>query len=53
MTTSKLVFSFDQKINGSKAPVFAWSQDGNYCAIGTENKYIYVIDKKGKRLAEK
>lgn len=53
MSTSKQVFCFDQKINGSKAPVFSWSLDSSYCAIGTENRYVYIIDKRGKRLAEK
>ncbi len=51
MTTSKQVFLFDQKVNGYKAPIFSWSQDGNYCAIGTQNRYIYIIDKKGKMMA--
>ena len=53
MTTSKQVFTFDQKINGYKAPVFCWSQDSSYCIIGTENRYVYIIDKRGKTIAEK
>lgn len=53
MTTTKQIFFYDQKINGSKAPIFSWSQDSSYCAIGTDNRYVYIIDKRGKRLAEK
>jgi len=53
MTTSKQIFAYDPRFNGSKAPVFCWSQDSSYCAIGTENKYVYIVDKRGKRIAEK
>ena len=53
MTTSKQVFSFNQKYNGNKNPAFSWSKDSSYLAIGTSNKYIYIVDKRGKMLAEK
>ena len=53
MTTSKQIFSFNQKFNGNRAPVFSWSKDSSYCAIGTANKYIYIVDKRGKVLVEK
>lgn len=52
MSTSKQVFSFLQKVNGSRAPVIAWSQDSSYLAVGTENKYVYVVDKRGKVVGE-
>ena len=52
MTTSKQIFSFPSKTNGSK-PVISWSKDSTYLAIGTENKYVYISDKRGKLLAEK
>lgn len=52
MTTSKQIFTFPAKNNGSK-PTFAWSKDSNYIAVGTENKYVYVSDKRGKVVAEK
>ena len=52
MTTSKQVFNFNQKFNGNKAPVFAWSKDSSYLAVGTGQKYVYVVDKRGKVLVE-
>ena len=52
MTTSKQIFAFPAKNNGSK-PTFVWSKDSNYIAVGTENKYVYVSDKRGKIVAEK
>ena len=53
MTTSKQIFSFNQKFNGNRAPVFAWSKDSSYLAVGTSQKYIYIVDKRGKVLIEK
>lgn len=53
MSTSKQIFSFNQKHNGSRAPVFAWSKDSSYLAIGTAQKYVYIVDKRGKVLVEK
>ena len=53
MTTSKQVFSFNQKFNGSKSPVFCWSKDSSYLAVGTCQKYVYILDKRGKVLVEK
>lgn len=53
MTTSKQIFSFNQKQNGNKAPVMAWSKDSSYLAIGTCNRYVYIVDKRGKTLVEK
>ena len=52
-STSKQVFSYAQKTNGNRAPVICWSQDSAYLAVGTENKYVYVIDKRGKLLMDK
>ncbi len=53
MSTCKLVFQFDQKHNGKQPPIMAWSQDFSYCAIGTAERLVYVIDKRGKIIAEK
>lgn len=53
MSTSKQIFSFNQKNNGSRAPAFAWSKDSSYLAIGTAQRYIYIIDKRGKVLVDK
>lgn len=53
MTTSKQIFGFNQKLNGTKAPVLVWSKDSSYLAIGTAQKYIYIVDKRGKTLVEK
>lgn len=53
MTTSKQIFFFNQKNNGSRAPVISWSQDSTYLAVGTENRFVYITDKRGKVLAEK
>jgi hypothetical protein len=53
MSTCKLVFQFDQKHNGKQPPILAWSQDSSYCAIGTSEKLVYIIDKRGKIIAEK
>ena len=53
MTTSKQIFSFNQKVNGSKAPVVAWSKDSSYLAVGTDHKYVYIVDKRGKFLSKK
>jgi hypothetical protein len=53
MSTSKQVFAFNQQTNGNKAPVICWSQDSAYLAVGTENRYIYIIDKRGKMTADK
>ncbi len=50
MSTSKQIFSFNSKTNGSKAPATAWSKDSAYLAIGTENKSVYIVDKRGKVL---
>jgi hypothetical protein len=51
MSTSKQVFSFNSKTNGGKAPAMAWSKDSAYLAIGTENRSVYIVDKRGKLLA--
>lgn len=51
MTTSKQIFSFGQKTNGTKPPAIAWSHDSSYLAIGTDHKYAYIIDKRGKVVA--
>lgn len=53
MSTSKQIFSFGQKTNGSRPPVVAWSHDSSYLAIGTEKKYVYIVDKRGKVLIDK
>lgn len=51
MSTSKQVFAFNSKTNGSKPPSIAWSKDSAYLAIGTENRMVYIVDKRGKVLA--
>jgi hypothetical protein len=48
MTTSRQIFSFTSKTNGNKAPAISWSKDSTYLAIGTDNKMIYIVDKRGK-----
>jgi hypothetical protein len=48
MTTSKQIFAFNSKTNGSKAPAISWSKDSSYLAVGTDNKMIYIVDKRGK-----
>ena len=53
MTTSKQVFHFNQKYNGNKSPVFSWSKDSSYLAVGTTQRYVYIVDKRGKLLIEK
>lgn len=53
MSTSKQIFNFNQKNNGSKAPVTSWSKDSSYLAIGNERNFVYIIDKRGKVLVEK
>lgn len=53
MSTSKQVFAYNSKTNGSKAPAFSWSKDSSYLAIGTDNKLVYIVDKKGKMLAQR
>jgi hypothetical protein len=53
MTTSKQIFTFNQKVNGSQAPCMAWSKDSSYLAVGTDHKYVYIVDKRGKVLVEK
>lgn len=53
MTTSKQIFTFPQKVNGSQAPAIAWSKDGSYLAIGTDHRYVYIVDKRGKMLFDK
>ena len=53
MSTSKQVFSFNQKYNGNKSPVFSWSKDSSYLAVGTTQRYVYIVDKRGKLLVEK
>lgn len=53
MSTSKQIFAFNSKTNGSKAPATSWSKDSAYLAIGTENRSVYIVDKRGKVLAEK
>jgi WD40 repeat protein len=53
MSTSKQIFSFSQKVNGSRPPVTCWSHDSSYLAVGTERKYVYIVDKRGKVLVEK
>lgn len=50
MSTSKQIFSFNSKTNGSKSPAIAWSKDSAYLAVGTENKSVYIVDKRGKVL---
>jgi hypothetical protein len=50
MTTSKQIFSFGQKVNGSHPPVVSWSNDSAYLAVGTDRKYVYIVDKRGKVL---
>ena len=52
-STSKQIFNYSSKTNGSKAPAFAWSKDSSYLAVGSDNRYVYIIDKRGKILAEK
>jgi len=51
MTTSKQIFNFNQKSNGSKPPVLSWSKDSSYLAVGTERNFVYIVDKRGKVLA--
>lgn len=53
MSTSKQVFAFNSKNNGNKPPAIAWSKDSAYLAIGTENRSVYIVDKRGKVIAEK
>lgn len=53
MSTSKQIFAFNPKTNGSKAPATAWSKDSAYLAVGTENRSVYIVDKRGKVIAEK
>lgn len=53
MSTSKQVFSCNSKTNGSKTPAISWSKDSSYLAVGTDNKLVYILDKKGKVVAEK
>ena len=53
MTTSRQIFSYNQRTNGSRAPVTAWSNDSTWLAVGNEHNYIYVLDKRGKLVAEK
>lgn len=48
MSTSKQVFAFNSKTNGSKPPATAWSKDSAHLAVGTENKVVYIVDKRGK-----
>ena len=52
-STSKQIFSLPSKTNGNKAPVSVWSKDSAYLAVGTDNRYVYIIDKRGKTIAEK
>ncbi len=53
MSTAKMLCNFGSKQNGSKAPAIAWNSDTTYLAVGTENRYVYVIDRKGKIVSEK
>lgn len=53
MTTSKSIFAFGQRENGRHAPVYNWSSDSAYLAIGTELKHVYIVDKRGKVLVER
>lgn len=53
MSTAKQIFSFTQKVNGTSPPVVSWSHDSSYLAVGTDRKYIYIVDKRGKVLVEK
>lgn len=52
MSTSKQLFAFNSKTNGNKPPVFSWSQDSSYLAVGTDNKLVYILDKRGKIILE-
>jgi hypothetical protein len=53
MTTSRQIFAFNSKTNGNKAPAIAWSKDSTYLAIGTDNRMIYIVDKRGKIIIER
>jgi hypothetical protein len=53
MTTSKQIFAFNSKTIGNKTPAISWSKDSAYLAFGTDNKMIYIVDKRGKVIAEK
>ena len=53
MTTSRQIFQFNQRTNGSRPPATAWSNDSSYLAVGNEQNYVYVVDKRGKLVAEK
>jgi WD repeat-containing protein 19 len=53
MSTSKQVFAYPSKTNGSKSPATAWSKDSAYLAVGTESRLVYIVDKRGKIIKEK
>lgn len=32
--------------------IFEWSRDSSYIAVATDNKLVYILDKRGKRIQE-
>ena len=52
-STSKQIFSLPSTANGSKPPVTSWSKDCSYLAVGTDNRLVYIVDKRGKKLIDK
>ena len=52
-STSKQIFYLSAKTNGNKTPATCWSKDCSYLAVGTDNRQVYIIDKRGKVLIEK
>ena len=50
--TSKRIFEFGPETNGSAPTIFEWSHDSAYIAVAGDNRVLYVIDKRGKKVQE-
>jgi hypothetical protein len=52
MSGAKKVFEFGPDVNGYSPVVFQWSSDSNYVAVATENRLLYLLDRRGKKIHE-
>lgn len=49
---AKKILEYGPEINGYSPVLFQWSYDSSYIAVATENRLLYILDKRGKKLQE-
>jgi WD repeat-containing protein 19 len=50
--SAKKILEFGPEVNGYSPVIFQWSSDSNYIAVATENRLLYLLDRRGKKIQE-